>query len=374
MLLRINEATDTLNLNVHGEVSEERADELERLKRGAQEGEDVLATPWSFLGQTLFIRPNGGGRQWRWVLFCGDHYLHLDIGLGKLNGICCKVRCSSLLLHERGTDGALNAVYRFLVDWLGEEKFFLQVSEADLCVDIAGWELTGADAERFISKGALHELPDEDIPAIPEIDRRGRKVRAFTFSKTAPHSCAIYDKSHEVKVHHKEWFYEIWKANGWDEVCPVTRVEFRYERSCLKEMGIEEPYAMLDLLGGMWGYSSQIWLRHVTPDGGRNQSRWPVSDVWQVVQGATFNTDPTPLVREKKYSLDAERAMQGFVGYATGWATRARLSLAAVQEDGGGFLGWAYDPMRDYLVEQKARTFTDIMREKADRLGLPVEE
>ncbi len=374
MYQRVNEACDTLILNLHGKIGEELADELDRRKRDAQEAEDALPTSWEFQGQRLFIRPTGGGRQWRWVLFCGDHYLHLDVGLGRLNGIGCKVRCSSLLLHEQGLEGALAAVSAFLVGWLGHQIFRLQVSEAHLCVDIAGWSLTGADAERFITKGGMHVLPDEDAAAVPEVDQRGRKIRAFTFSKTAPHSCAIYDKTHEIKVHHKEWFFDVWRANGWDEESPVTRVEFRYERPCLSELGIEEPYATLDQVGGMWAYSAQRWLRHVTPDGGRNQSRWPVSEVWQVVQGATFTTDATPLVREKKYSLDAEREMMGFVGYATGWAARAKLPLSQMQADGGGFLAWSLEPVQEYLTGRKAMTFPDIMREKALRLGLPVEE
>ena len=99
----------------------------------------------------------------------------------------------------------------------------------------------------------------------PEIERRGRRVKAFYFSKTAPHSCCIYDKAREVKVHHKEWFYEVWKKNGWDGESPVVRIEFRYERECLHEMGIEDPYQLIDELDNIWAYSSQKWLRHTVP-------------------------------------------------------------------------------------------------------------
>lgn len=66
--------------------------------------------------------------------------------------------------------------------------------------------------------------------------------------------------------------------------------------------------------------------------------------------------------------------MIGFVGYATSWATRAKLPIHLAQEDGGGFLEWAYEPMQDYLTGRKEATFANVMRDKAVKLGLPVEE
>ena len=97
----------------------------------------------------------------------------------------------------------------------------------------------------------------------------------------------------------------------------MLRVECRYERECLRELGIDEPYAMLDQLGGMWAYSMQLWLRHTAPTADTNQSRWETSEVWALVQRVDFDSDGTPLVRKKKVELDAEWAKAGFVGYAT---------------------------------------------------------
>ncbi len=196
----------------------------------------------------------------------------------------------------------------------------------------------------------------------------GGIVPGFEFSKTAVHCCTIYDKTREVKTHNKKWFYEVWKAHGWDEVSPVIRVEFRYDRTCLREMGIEEPFDMLDKLSRMWGYSTQLWLRHTEPSIDETQSRWPLSDVWQVVQESAVYGNPTPLLRDKKIELDADRAMAGFVGYATSWAVRSGLPLSVVQEDGGGFMEWSFEPMQGYLDKRKDATFVDVMREKAFRI------
>lgn len=96
--------------------------------------------------------------------------------------------------------------------------------------------------------------------------------------------------------------------------------------------------------------------------------------------------DAVPAVREKKVELDAERAKAGFVGYATSWAVREvfryqhgamtvqgdplGLPLDVVEDDGAGFLAWAFDPVKAYLYESKEATFIEIMNEKARHLGL----
>src|SRR5271165_2973667 len=108
---------------------------------------------------------------------------------------------------------------------------------------------------------------------------------------------------------------------------------------------------------GCGGYSTQLWLRHTEPSIDETQSRWPLSDVWQVVQESAVYGNPTPLLRAKKIELDADRAMAGFVGYATSWAVRSGLPLSVVQEDGGGFMEWSFEPMQAYLEQRKDATF-----------------
>ncbi len=55
--------------------------------------------PWTFQNVSFLIHPHGAGKgQWRWLLT--SKLLNLSIGLGKLNGIVAKVRCSSDYLWE----------------------------------------------------------------------------------------------------------------------------------------------------------------------------------------------------------------------------------------------------------------------------------
>lgn len=390
----VNHHIDTWLLNVKGELPEATAQRLDQLQEAAKEVEQDVQSDWQFRGHALFLKPHGA-RNWRWILACGDGYLHLDLGKGRLNGIIAKVRLSSFLLHEMGAGEALTAVYGFLASMLGE-GFTLQVSEVHICADIAGWELSLEDAGRFVSQGRAKAARLADGAGGADegqiVRLMGRRCSEYKFSQGAPHSCDIYDKTLEVTVRGKQWFYEVWKANGWDGENKVTRVEFRYKRECLHEMGIECPYEMLDRLGEMWAYSTQKWLRHTVPDGDSNQSRWATSPVWEVVQGASGTDEAVPLVRRKKVELDTARSQAGFVGYATSWAIRAvwlheaahetaqggpmvsgneepqGLPWDEVQEDGGGFLAWAYERMQAYLKERKEATFADVMHAKGQKI------
>jgi hypothetical protein len=387
----VNRWIDTLKLNIKGTMPQELADQLQQYQDQAREQEADVLTPWQFQGCPLAIKPHGSGHGWRWLLYSDD--LHLQVGKGKWNETVCRLTFRSVYLHSRDLDKTLSQVYAFLVGFLGYEPV-LQVSSLDQCLDLAGWQLTAADAERFVSRGSLQELPADEVAHFnPEVDRRGRRIKALYFSKTAPHSCCIYDKTAEVKVHHKEWFYEVWKRNGWDGETPITRIEFRYERECLREMGIECPFELLNQLDSLWAYSSQQWLRHTVPSADNNQSRWAVSEAWQVVQGATlFLTKAAPAARVKKIEADATHTLAGFVGFGTSLAARlvvlenqreeARqrgeqlgglpaLPGEAVGEDGSGFLAWVYEVVQGYLVGKKRATFGQVMRRKLAWLGQP---
>src|SRR5215467_3371882 len=79
------------------------------------------------------------------------------------------------------------------------------------------------------------------------------------------------------------WFYDFWRRNGWDGESEVWRVEFRYRREALHEMGvpgvfegIEDVYDLVERLEALWVYAAghaaggpdglpDGWLRYVIP-------------------------------------------------------------------------------------------------------------
>jgi hypothetical protein len=187
-------------------------------------------------------------------------------------------------------------------------------------------------------------------------------------SKAAPHSCCIYDKTREIVTSRKDWMEPVWESNGWDGSSRVIRVEFRYERECLKELGVEDPYAMLDQLPGLWAYSTQEWLRHTIPTDDKNRGRWETSQFWQAIQHTDFFGNGTPAVRERKHKGDLTLICQ----MLSGCSTTAAAYLAQVLpnwDDGANFLSW-FMTWQDQYLKEKETTFQEERVTKQARLGI----
>jgi hypothetical protein len=362
---------DTLYINVKGTLDEELAEELNALKLSSQFADEDVPTPWVFAGETLFIKAHGSGRQWKWILHCPS--LHLDIGEGKLNQIIGRARLSAVYLWESEIGDTLATLYDFLSGFYGE-RFLLQVSELHLCADITGWEPSLLDAHAFITRGHKRKLrldradDDNDVPTSLDINMDGRRCTGYDISKSAPHSCCIYDKTREIVTSRKDWMEPVWESNGWDGASRVIRVEFRYERECLKELGIEDPYVMLDQLPGLWAYSTQQWLRHTIPTHDKNRGRWATSPFWVTVQQADFYCSGTPAVRERKHKGDLTLICQMLSGCSTTAAAYLAQTLPE-WDDGANFLSWFMTWQDGYLTE-KETTFHEVRVAKQVRLGI----
>jgi hypothetical protein len=384
----VGENVDTWIVNVRGELAEELASQFDQWKTEAQALEEDVPSPWHFCGEVLFIKAHGAGRQWRWILHSPS--LHLELGLGKRTGRVGKARLSAAFLWEHGPIEALPLLYTFLVGVLGSERFTLQVSEVHLCVDVAGWEPTLEDARAFITRGHRRRMRQEgtgdggaddgddgeaekqvETPRL-EVSLNGRRWGTFDFSRGAAHSCCIYDKTAELSASRKDWMQVVWAARGWDGESRVTRVEFRYKRECLKELGVDEPYAFLDQLPALWAYSTKVWLRHTTPTADPNRGRWPLSPQWELVQQAPFLGDSQPGVRERKTRGDLLLICQMLAGCST-TASALLTNALPLQDDGTHFLIWFMNWLETYLQE-KGVTYEDITEAKRLKLGVVAQE
>jgi len=229
-------------------------------------------------------------------------------------------------------------------------------------------------ARRWGRRGIRHpsglRLEDEDeAPPGLQINLNGRRCGTLDFTA---HSCCIYDKTKEITVSRKDWMQTVWTENGWDGESRVTRVEFRYKRECLREMGTDEAFAFLDQISGLWAYSTKQWLRHTIPATDRNKARWPTSSLWEAVQQATFFGDGVPAVRERKTAGDLLLICQMLAGCST-TASALLTNALPLQDDGTHFLIWFMTWMETYL-EQKGVSYEDITEGKRLKLGVVVEQ
>src|SRR5439155_24309960 len=145
-----------------------------------------------------------------------------------------------------------------------------------------------------------------------------------------PNSYRINNKTLEIKQKSgKTWFYDLWRNHRWDETTYVWRVEFRFKREFLHQVGIEWAYDILGEMKRLWEYAigriaggddglPDGWLRYVLPHEDSNRSRWPVHPAWSIVQGAFMeDADPGlgPLVRERIREKNVERGIAATIGY-----------------------------------------------------------
>ena len=368
---------DTVWLTVQGTLPEDLAAKLDALKERAQIAGEAVSSRWRFDGEWLLVEPYGAGKggAWRWVVRCPDR-LMLDIGLGK-RGPICRAQIASAYLWEQGVDQAISLVDRALRRLFGKDAQ-ISLSEADLCIDVAGLHPDYLARAGFLTRarkwgGLAPEEADEDGVTLPEtqIEGWGRRVVGCTFAPRAAHSCVIYDKILEIKQHSpdKVWFLDMWRAGGWDGRAPVTRIEMRYTRDFLREAGLLDHYELLNRLGDLWRYSTEVWLRYCVPTADLNRARWPVHPLWVLVQQADFGVLPScPVVRQDQRRIVLERMVAAVTGYVTSTAAWLGGPMASEGVMFSLVFRWFCDEVATYL-EKRDQSFTDLVVKKRQRFG-----
>jgi len=451
--LLVNDGIDTLVLNLRYtnndgpkkiELPEEIADKLDLWQAQAREEEQPVAIDYIYHGENLFIHPHGAGKgRWRWLL-TSSHF-NLTVSRGRLDGIVLQVRLSAALLwstvnqttHKQNVWPLLKELQEVLACWFAWRDWTLvaQVSEVHLCADLAGWDLEHlfdwqatmvSRARRRRPHGSYEptDLPVcEDcqklygitVPASgsflwqgpeteePQETYNGHRLETIDFgSHGSPLSCAIYNKTKEIKHSGKFWMPDIWKLRGYDGVADVWRVELRWKREALHEIkqegvfhGIETLEDLRAYLPYLWTYgvghtqggddgSPDGWIRHVIPTDDATVSRWPVSPAWQVVQSA-FWTQAKPvvnvetgevisplatLIRQRHRQGDIQRLVQQIAGCASTLAARLGGREEDLSVDLSAYTENDTVPVPDILPIQDLETTLLWLLENAPRYAL----
>jgi len=279
------------------------------------------------------VEPHGAGKQWRWLLT--SRLLTLVVSRGRFNDVIAQVRFSSEFLWSQTWCGdALTKVHSFLMSIFGE-CIHLQVSEVHLCADVVGYDFSQCNYETdFVTRVRKNEV----FYGADSVSLDCHRVSTLAFSKhRSSISCSIYNKTLEIKQKsQKTWFYDLWRkgveglhGGTWDGESDVWRVEFRFKREFLHQVGIEWAYDLLDEMQRLWEYAAghcaggedglpDGWLRYVLPSEDSNRSRWPVHPAWVVVQTA-FTEDADnelgSLVRKRIREKNLERGIASTIGY-----------------------------------------------------------
>lgn len=181
------------------------------------------------------------------------------------------ISIKSKTIWSLGIKDSVRIVREYLEN-MGGSVEYLKPSRVDLCAD---YQLPNGFCFDFLR---VHGVPD-DIYTAPII--KSRKLETFYIgSKKASIRARIYDKSKEVLVHSKEWFWDIW---GIETPIDVWRIEFQIRRTALNAYGINTVDSLIEKLGGIWLDLSSNWYSLRLLDN-KNTSRRTIHPFWQDLQ------------------------------------------------------------------------------------------
>ena len=262
-------------------------------------------------------------------------------------------------LWREGHVGAFKEFEGWLATWavIKGDK----VSRCDLCMDVQ-MDLPEIDLTTEVTTRAGNKV-DYYEPCEGYVS--GRRRTGYRIGSGALIG-RVYDKSEEIEKSQKEWFRDIWSANGWDGESRVTRLEFQARRDLLKEMLVDSFLSLCERLADMWRYYTRDWLRIRVRCGDSHRDRWPVAEWWQVVQrGSPVFGKAYGVVRNRQHefkrgrmmrqvkgmvvSLLAENAANNEAEHGSLWMSRQIRDMREIQQSLGSLETWSA------MVERKPR-------------------
>lgn len=300
---RLAEGIDLLQASIRVPVWSPQADIWEgrkeaEIRRASDEGNTAAPFPsgWSFgppgAESPLYVLPHGSGRGGHYPVLLSNEWLEIKMRRkGGAAQVFASVQVHAAYWWSFGdASEAVAALQGWVFDHFGSDAVLVP-SRVDLCRDLGGVRASLAARSEITGYVRPHGLA--------YIERsQGEAVNAVTIgTHGSPLQTQLYDKAFEIasKGDAKAWMRDIWQANGWDGVAPVTRAEFRYSREFLSDVawmdgdklrhGVADLYDLLDALPFMWAYAASF-VRQVRcgPDASPVQRhRAPLTPLWEAV-------------------------------------------------------------------------------------------
>ncbi|MEQ8953560.1 MAG: hypothetical protein RL120_05455, partial [Gammaproteobacteria bacterium] len=229
-----------------------------------------------------------------------NNWYHLQVSRARSERMpMCYSQVGSELLTRTGFKASVRGLNN-LVSVMTDNFEHPKVSRIDLCVDV-------------VLDGNLRDIPWEHwVSRSNKINFRseGKELTGISFGEGGQIMCRIYNKTLEVQVHGKTFFYDTWEKCGWTGE-EVWRVEFQFKRDALRELGIKSVQDVVEKINGLWVYATSHWLQLKRPRvilnkprGQQNNStRWELYPFWEQIQQVRFSdTEHECLTRVSKAS------------------------------------------------------------------------
>ncbi len=296
----IHPGIDTLQVSIHANIQNYSIfDDLKFFKKQLQAGFGT-SLPFNF-GEKEFFKFNLqriGTKFYPYVLTSGDITLLLSSRSSDSQIPNIKIEIGSISSQDN-----LFQNYSLILAWLKVYGITVEkeiISRVDISVDCIGTKIKSLDIcnqDKWISRARKFSVYYEN-----------RKITGIMLGK-GQIALRIYDKSYELQkdLIKSNFFQKLWKIPTDLDLkdIPVTRIEFQFRRSFLKELAIPVTNIQ-DLkknIDSLWQYSTKKWARfskNIVDRNSRNQDKAKTAKIWKKIQNIVFNFPSLPNKRIKK--------------------------------------------------------------------------
>ncbi len=296
----IQPGIDTLHVSIHANIENYSVfDDLKFIKKQLQAGFGT-SLPFNF-GQKEYFRFNLnriGTKFYPYVLTSGDITLLLSS-----RSVDSQIPNIKIEIGSISSQDDLFGVYYRLLHWLKVYGFTVEreiISRVDVAVDCIGQNIIDLDInnqDKWISRARKFSIFYEN-----------RKLTGVMLGK-GQIALRVYDKITELQkdLIKLQFFRNLWKIP--EEInlkdISVTRFEFQFRRSFLKELAIPIT-TVQDLkknIDSLWQYATKEWTRfseNIVDRISRNQDKAKIAVIWKKIQNIVFNFPALPNKRTKK--------------------------------------------------------------------------
>jgi len=331
---------DSLYLSFPGnltEASEKRLGHLKLLAQSESENEQALAQ--LKIGEHLFEVSDHGAKRFPYILADNCYLIKFSSTRAKALPLA-QVQVSSEYLHAVGV-AAATANLCSIIAHFGDQPAQPSISRADVFLDfVCTVDFDKMPQECWVTRAnLLAKYYDRRIP---------QPFTGWVVGQGGDLSARLYEKTVEIIYKsRKDFFFQLWKPQGWQLTDVVWRQEFQLRREVLKQLGIHTTTDLLRQQGELWRYLTEDWLRLALPNpNDSTRARWATHPVWQALSQA-LPTEQPRLTRFRPQRLPREEWMlvNGLGGLTSFMASRGI-------EDFGEGLGEYLHRAKEFHTEQ----------------------
>ena len=259
---------DSLYLSYNGQLRKSTLDNLDHLKKLAQNGPVQVE-----VRSRLFEVKPKAPRFFRFCIADGDYNIMLSYSARQKMPVA-QVQVRSHLCHHHEPE-RIDLEVKEILHELADLDPQAKVSRVDLHNDFA----TGYDVNTLTQKNWVCRAD--------KLTNRFHRQRTTGWSagEGGAIMARLYDKTLELQNTESPFIRDYWRLYGWTRADQVWRLEFQLRRDALKEFGILHVEDLPSSLRGLWAYLTEEWLRlAVTSPSDDNRARWRTHPLWSDIQ------------------------------------------------------------------------------------------